>query len=254
VEYTINKLAQLAGVSTRTLRYYDKLGLLRPARISSSGYRIYGPREVDRLQQIMLYRELDLSLDDIDKILKSSGFDAARALHQHLSCLHQRRRELDLLIETVMNTIAEKEGKIVMSDKEKFEGFKNKLIQDNEAQYGGEARHRWGDHAINGSNAKIRGMSIADQERLNALTAELYSTLRQAFATGDPASGLGQEAARLHKEWLCFFWHEYNPDAHRSLAEMYVDDPRFTAHYDKAQPGTAVFLRDAIRIFTCTKK
>ena len=254
MEYTINKLAQLAGVSTRTLRYYDKLGLLRPVRINSSGYRIYGPSEVDRLQQIMLYRELDLSLDDIDKILKSSGFDTAQALHQHLSCLHQRRGKLDLLIGTVMSTIAEKEGKIVMGDKEKFEGFKNKLIQDNETQYGVEARHRWGDDAVNRSNAKVRGMSVADQERLNDLTTELYSTLREAFAKGDPAGELGQEAARLHKEWLCFFWDEYSPEAHRGLAGMYVDDPRFTAHYDKEQPGTAVFLRDAIHIFTATDK
>lgn len=252
MEYTVNRLARLAGVSTRTLRYYDELGLLRPARINSSGYRIYGPAEVDRLQQILLYRELDVSLAGIDLILNSSSYDSVRALRRHLDCLRARRDKLGVLIDTVIKTISEKEGKLSMTDKEKFEGFKDELIRSNEDKYGAEARQRWGNDAVDKSNARVKRMTPADHRRLEVLTAELYETLDRAMDTGDVAGELAQQAARLHKEWLCFFWSEYSPQAHAGLADMYVADPRFTAHYDRSRPGTAEFLRRAIHILTGT--
>lgn len=83
MEYTIQKLAKMAGVSTRTLRYYDEIGLLKPARINSSGYRIYGQKEVDLLQLILFYKELDVGLEDIGKIMTSGSFDALRTLKEH---------------------------------------------------------------------------------------------------------------------------------------------------------------------------
>ncbi|MGI6066460.1 MAG: MerR family transcriptional regulator, partial [Bacillota bacterium] len=122
MEYTIRKLGQLAGISTRTLRYYDEIGILKPARINSSGYRIYGQNEVDRLQQILFYRELGVSLESIKEIISASSFDRARALKEHRKRLLEKRKQLDLLIENVEKTIDSTEGKIKMTDKEKFEG------------------------------------------------------------------------------------------------------------------------------------
>src|SRR5689334_20695829 len=124
MEYTVQKLGQLAGISPRTLRYYDEIGILKPARINSSGYRIYGEIEVDRLQQILFYRELGIDLDTIKELVTSPSFDSANALREHREKLLEKRSQLDLLIANVDKTLALKEGRIIMSDKEKFEGFK----------------------------------------------------------------------------------------------------------------------------------
>ena len=140
MEYTINKLAKLAGVSTRTLRYYDEFGLLSPARVSSNGYRIYGQKEVDQLQQILFYRELDVPLEEIRRILASADFDGLSALQSHLAALLARQKQLDLLIANVEKTIKGMKGEAIMSDQEKFEGFLKKLVDDNEEQYGEEIR------------------------------------------------------------------------------------------------------------------
>ncbi|GAB6928657.1 MerR family transcriptional regulator [Paenibacillus sp. JCM 10914] len=250
MEYTVQKLGRLAGISTRTLRYYDEIGILKPARINSSGYRIYGQDEVDQLQQILFYRELGLSLDHVKEIMTSPTWSKADALKQHHAQLLDKRRQLDLLITNVENTIASAEGRKTMTDQQKFAGFKQKLIDDNEQKYGQEIREKYGDVAINQSNAKLKNMTQEQHEELTRLTEKLYGTLAEAVKQGDPGSELAQTAAALHKQWLTFYWSDYSKEAHAGLAQMYVSDERFTAHYDEKQPGTAEFLRDAILIYT----
>lgn len=254
MEYTVQKLATLAGVSARTLRYYDEIGILKPARINSSGYRIYGQKEVDKLQQILFYRELDIDLDSIKDIVTSPSFDGAKALKEHRDKLLERREQLDKLIENVDKTIASTEGRIKMSNKEKFEGFKQNMVDENEKKYGKEIREKYGNDTVNKSNAKIKNMSEEEYDEITKLTEEVNTTLAEAFKTGDPASELAQKAADLHKKWLMFYWSEYTKEAHAGLGQMYVDDERFTAYYDKEQPGTAEFLRDAILIYTGMNK
>lgn len=250
MEYTVQKLGLLAGVSTRTLRYYDKIGLLKPARINSSGYRIYGQAEVDRLQQILFYRELGVSLEEIKEIVSSPTFDAVQALREHRAKLLDKRAQLDRLIANVDLTLAQREGTKTMTDKQKFEGFKQQLIDDNEKQYGQEIRAKYGDEQVDRSNRKFKEMTEEEYNRLEQLNAELHKTLEEAFATGDPGSELAQKAADLHRQWLTFYWDSYSKEAHAGVAQMYVDDPRFTAYYDKTQPGLAAFLRDAVVIYT----
>lgn len=250
MEYTVQKLGRIAGISTRTLRYYDEIGLLKPARINSSGYRIYGQEEVDKLQQILFYRELGVSLEDIKKIINQADFDSITALREHQQKLIDKRKQIDLLIRNVEKTIASREGKATMSDQEKFEGFKLKLIEENEKKYGKEIRAKYGEEAVNQSNEKVKNMTPEQYAQLEKLSAQLHDTLNAAFKTGDPAGELAQKAADLHRQWLTFFWNSYTKEAHAGLAQMYVDDPRFTAYYDKEQPGTAKFLRDAILIYT----
>lgn len=249
MEYTINKLAKLAGVSTRTLRYYDELGLLSPARVSSNGYRIYGQKEIDRLQQILFYRELGVSLEEIRNILASKDFDGLLALESHLSALLARREQLNLLVANVEKTIKTMKGEMIMSDQEKFEGFLQKLVDNNERQYGEEARAKYGDEPIDRSNTRVLNMSKEQYIELEELTEDLNKTLKAAFEQGDPAGELAQKACELHKKWLCFYWNDYSKEAHKGVTQMYVDDPRFTAYYDKIAPGCAVFLRDAVEIY-----
>ncbi len=254
MEYTVQKLATLAGVSARTLRYYDEIGILKPARINSSGYRIYGQKEVDKLQQILFYRELDIDLDSIKDIVTSPSFDGAKALKEHRDKLLERREQLNKLIENVDKTIASTEGRIKMSNKEKFEGFKQNMVDENEKKYGKEIREKYGNDTVNKSNAKIKNMSEEEYDEITKLTEEVNTTLAEAFKTGDPAGELAQKAVDFHKKWLMFYWNDYTKEAHAGLGQMYVDDERFTAYYDKEQPGTAEFLRDAILIYTGMNK
>ncbi|WP_445491986.1 MerR family transcriptional regulator [Niallia sp. 03133] len=253
MEYTVKKLGQLAGVSTRTLRYYDEIGILKPARINSSGYRIYGQTEVDQLQQILFYRELGVNLETIKNMMMSPTFHLEDALKDHREKLLAKREQLDTLIKNVEKTIAEKEGRITMSNKEKFEGFKQKMINENEKKYGKEIREKYGEETVDHSNAKLMNMTEEEYEKVTKLAEDVMKTLGEAFQTGDPASDLAQKAAELHKQWLTFYWISYSKEAHAGLAQMYVDDERFTAYYDKEQPGMAEFLRDAIHIFTGVK-
>lgn len=254
MEYTVQKLGQLAGISTRTLRYYDEIDLLKPARINSSGYRIYGSQEVDRLQQILFYRELGVSLESIKEMMTCPAFDAETALKEHRKQLMEKREHLNRLIETVDLTLAQREGKITMTDKQKFEAFKQKLVDDNEKQYGEEIRTKYGDEQVNRSNQKVKGMTEQQHAELEQLAADIHTTLAAAFATGDPAGELAQQAVDMHRRWLTFYWDQYSKEAHAGVAQMYVDDERFTAYYDKEQPGTAAFLRDAVFIYTGTEK
>lgn len=254
MEYTVQKLGQMAGVSTRTLRYYDEIGILKPARINSSGYRIYGQNEVARLQQILFYKELGVSLETIKKIVISPNFDADKALREHREKLLEKRMQLDLLILNVDKTIASTEGGITMSDQEKFEGFKQKMIDGNEKKYGKEVREKYGDDVVDKSNQKVKGMTDDQYEEVTKLANEVRETLQAAFQTGDPTGELAQKAADLHRQWIGYYWPSYTKEAHAGVAQMYVDDERFTAYYDKEQPGTAEFLRDAIHIYTGMKK
>lgn len=253
MEYTVQRLAELAGISARTLRYYDEFGILKPARINSSGYRIYGQTEVDLLQHILFYRELGLSLESIKEIITEPSFDGARALREHHDKLLEKRHQLDLLIANVEKTLAHKEGRLVMSDTQKFEGFKQKLVDDNEKKYGQEIRGKYGDSVVDQSNQMLKGMTEEQYAAVQQLEEEMFETLVQAMENGDPASVLAQKSADLHRQWLSFYWNSYSKEAHAGVAQMYVDDERFTEYYDKRRPGLAEFLRDSVHVYTGMK-
>lgn len=253
MEYTVQKLGRMAGISPRTLRYYDEIGLLKPSRINSSGYRIYGESEVNRLQQILFYRELGVSLDSIKNIVTAPSFDGAKALREHHEKLLEKREQLNQLISNVEKTISMTEGRITMSDKEKFQGFKQNLLDENEKKYGKEIREKYGESTIAKSNEKFMNMTEEQYNEVTRLAETIIEKLNQAMKTNDPASEIAREVADLHKKWLCHYWDTYSKEAHAGIAQMYVDDERFTAYYDKEQPGAAKFLRDAIFIYTGQK-
>ena len=252
VEYSINKLSKLAGISTRALRYYDEIGLLSPQRVSSNDYRVYGQKEVDLLQQILFFRELGISLDEIKKIMWSTDYDSKNALQEHLVALKSKRNQIDVLIANVEKTISASKGEITMSDKEKFEGFKQNLLDKNEKRYGKEIREKYGDDIIGASNAKMMSLTAEQYENAQDLSQQINDSLRTAFEQGDPSSELAQKVCALHKEWLSYHWSHYSKEAHLGLTQAYVDDSRFRQYYDNIAVGCADFLNDAMQIY-CEK-
>jgi len=249
MEYSANKLAKMSSVSTRTLRYYDEIGLLKPMKVAPSGYRIYGQSEVDKLQQILLFRELGFPLESIKKLLSASGFDREKTFIAYLTELKAKRKRLDTLIQNVTKSISAMKGEISMTDIEKFEGFKQSLIDENEQKYGAEIREKFGDQAIKDSNATIKSLTKEQYEKSEHLRLALEETLKAAFDTGDPAGELAQKACDIHRQWLSIFYPNYSNEYHIGLGEMYVADARFKANYDKLAPGCTEFLRDAINFY-----
>ena len=251
MEYTVKALADLAGVTPRTLRWYDRTGLLKPLRTTEAGYRLYGPKQLDRLQDILFYRELGLDLASIRTILDDPAFDRQAALQSHLTELKARRARLDELILTVQRTIDNIKGGTKMTDQEKFDAFKRRVIAANEAAFGQEIRQKYGDAEADRANACVLALTQEEYEAWKALGGEIHAALAAAVGAGaDPAGPEGQRIAQLHRRWLSYSWEAYTPQAHAGLAELYVSAPRFTAYYDREVSGCAAFLRDAVRAYT----
>ena len=248
MEYSIKELSSLAGVSARTLRYYDEIGLLKPSRVTDAGYRYYGPEEVALLQQIMFYRERGFELKIIQKIIYDNDFDMLQAMEEHLLELEKQRAATEALISTVKKTIRHMKGECNMSDKEKFRALKEKAIQDNEKTYGAEARAKYGDDQVDASNRKMLNLTEEQWERPQYLDAEIRKRLELAVEAGKAAdSEEAREIAILHKEWLSMAVKQYSVEMHKGIAAMYVADERFTKYYDRRVAGCARLLCDAVQ-------
>lgn len=229
------------------MRYYDKIGLLKPCRTNSSGYRIYGEKEVDFLQQILFYRSMDMKLEEIQHIISRPDFDISKSLIEHYQRLVSRRNQLDQLILTVEKTIAYNKGAIKMSNREKFEGFKKEKLAENEAKYGEEIREKYGKDTVEASNKKFMHMSEDDFKKMKDIESAMFKSLQEVVKTKDLQSEAAKNVFEKHKAWLTFTWSEYSPEAHIGLAEMYVADERFAKYYnDRAELEAAATLRDII--------
>lgn len=252
MDYSISELAQLAGISTRALRHYDAIGLLPPAYATDAGYRKYTTDEVDRLQEILFYKELGMELGEIASLIGQAGYDRTEALQTHLAQLVARRDRMDEVITTLQRTIDSMKGKTTMTDAEKFEGFKQEMLDKNEENYGDEVRERWGADSYEASRKKVARMTKEQWDEVESLSIKIDEMLKAAVEEGDPASTLAQEACDLHRQWLCYFWPDglYTKEMHRNMGSMYVADPRFKAHYDAIAPGAAEFFNDALEVYT----
>ena len=218
MEYTIRELADLSGVTTRTLRWYDQIGLLKPGRVAENGYRYYGPAQVDRLQDILYYRAL--------------GVEQAR---------------LDGLIRSVQKTIFSLERKELMNDQEKFEALKQRAVAWHEETYGREAREKYGDREVDAAQDTVRGLTQEQYREWTGLGDEIQRRLEAAVQCQTPPDSLeGREITQLHRRWLTLTGNTYDPAKHMGLAQLYIQDERFTAYYDRTVPGCARFLCDAV--------
>ena len=249
--YSPAQLAQMSGVSVRTLHHYDHIGLLVPER-RENGYRSYSSADAERLQQILILKRCGVELADIGRILDSPAFDARMALRAHLCELRRRRDELDALIATVEQTIDHLEKGTAMADEQRFEGLKARTVEENERTYGAEVRRRWGDEVADTANAQLLAMDEEAWNDMEALTQGILEQLGTAMATGDPMGAEAEKLVRMHARWLEMHWPEgtYTPEAHRGMGKMYVADERFRAYYDgPCGDGAAQFLCDAIGLW-----
>lgn len=247
MEYTIRELADLSGVTTRTLRWYDQIGLLKPARVAETGYRYYGPAEVDRLRDILYYRALGVELARIKECLDDPSFDRLTALRGHLDALRARQSQLDSLIRSVQDAIRCEERNEMMSDQEKFEAFKTQTMARYEAAYGDEARQTYGDEPVQQAKATLLNLSREQCGEWTRLGEDIRRRLEDAVRGGlSPSGEEGREITALHRRWLTLTGTVYDAAKHRGIAQLYVTDERFTAYYDRAVSGCARFLRDAV--------
>lgn len=251
MEYTIGQLAELAGVSRRTLRYYDQIGLLEPKKLSSSGYRLYGTEEVDLLQQILFFRAVDMSLSEIKNIISESDYNPDEVLRRHLERLETSRERLDGLIESLKKTLSHRKGETVMTDQQKFEALKKQRVDENERSFGKEIREAYGEKAVEESNKRFLNLDKAQVEQMESIEQELVALLRSASTEGRLSEAMSSAIYELHRKWLSYTWKEYSPAAHRGLAQMYEHDERFRDYYDqKAGCDAAVYLIESIKKHT----
>lgn len=247
MEYSIQELSRLSGVTTRTLRWYDQIGLLKPSRVAESGYRYYGRAEVDRLQDILYYRALGVELARIKECLDDPSFDRLAALRNHLTTLEAEQERLEQLIRSVKDTIGAEERNEIMNDEQKFEAFKQRAVAHNEKVYGAETRAKYGDQEVDEANAAVMNLTREQYQEWTDLGREIQERLEAAVQSGvSPESEAGKEITALHRQWLTITGNRYDPARHRGIAELYVADERFTSYYDKRLPGCARFLRDAV--------
>ncbi len=246
MDYTIKKLSQLAGVTTRTLRYYDECGLLPPGYISENGYRMYTSGEVKRLQKILFYRALGMGLGEIREILDSPNDIQLASLKRHLMALREKKDALEQLIDNVAKTIDEEEGIGMMTDQERFEAFKKEKIQQNETTYGKELKEKYSGDTLEKSNRRFLELSKEQYQDMETLGIKLQKELEEAVLLGkNPQGETGKQLLIMHRRWLSFTWPSYSPHAHLGLIRMYQEDPRFLEYYDKNRPGCAAFLMEA---------
>lgn len=254
MEYTIQKLAQLSGVSPRTLRYYHEIGLLVPKRLSSSGYRIYGAAEVDRLQQILYLKRFGIKLEEIKQTLTDPTFDIRPLLTQQRHYLSQELSQLQELIHHLDQTLAYYEGGTTMRDQDKFSAFKQRKLHENEMKYGAEIREKYGEETVEKANQKWQQLTQADYQKMQAAEQRLFNaleTLSQDLTTVDLDSQLAHEAFLAHREWLTITAPFYHEAYHRGLADMYLADERFAAYYNqKTSHPSAQLLHDIIYHYT----
>lgn len=247
ITYSVKELSRLAGVTPRTLRHYDKIGLLSPKRQGTGEYRSYSTKDVDRLQEILLFRELGMELSEIKEMLNDPKINREARLSTHLNQLHKKKADLNILISNVEDTIRAEKGELKMNDDKKFEGLKKQMIEENEEKYGEEIRAKYGDQNVDESNRKMMNLSKEEYDEMNDLSAEINSKLESAVKNSlSPNSDEALKIAELHKKWLGYSWSQYNPEAHKGLVEMYIADERFKKYYDGNIEGCAKFLRDAV--------
>lgn len=245
--YTVKQLSLISGVSVRTLHWYDKIGLLVAKRNDTNQYRMYDDTAVDRLQQILFYRELGFELSEIVLLLDSLQSRKA-SLEAYRNKLLIRIENLQTLLHTLDKTILHEKGEYIMQNEEKFEGFKQELVNKNEALYGEEIRKKYGDAAISSSNKLLLSLGKEKFDEMQALGQEINALLKEAVAKkAAPTSEICKSIAQKHKTWLSYTWAEYSAQAHKGLCEMYVADERFANYYDNAAgAGAAKLLHDAV--------
>lgn len=241
--YRIKQLSQLAGVSVRTLHYYDEIGLLQPSARSTSGYRLYSVSDALRLQQIMLGREFGMPLADIACMLNDPQFDMRSALEKQRMELQNRARQTEALLHAVDVALAMLTRSSGGNMGQVFEGF-------DPAKYEMEAQQKWGEtESWKQYATRSPHYTPEDWKQINAAQGEIYrelaALLKQGCVASDDAVGALVER---HRSLIDRWFYPCDAKMHRHLADMYENDPRFAHNIDRHGEGTCRLLVAAIRL------
>ncbi|MFD1019152.1 MerR family transcriptional regulator [Thalassobacillus hwangdonensis] len=247
--YKIKEVAELAGVSVRTLHHYDRISLLKPAIVGVNGYRFYDDANLSRLQQILFYKEMGFSLQEIGGILDDPTFDFKKALEKHKVILEAKMHRLERIIRSVDQTIDAMEGGTTMSKEEKLEPFDMSEIEAHQKKYADEVKERWGHtDPYKESMQKTASYDADDWKQIQEDMNQLYKGIADRMDEG-PEDTEVQRLVGEYRNHITGNFYECTPEIFRGLGDMYVNDPRFTKNIDKVKPGLAEFLRDAIQVY-----
>lgn len=240
--YTVKQLADLAGVSPRTLHYYDEIDLLPPSSVASNGYRRYDTAAVIRLQQILFYKELGLNLKEIKVLLDTPGFDVLAALEAHKSRLEQKASRILELLDTVENTIRHLKGERTMSDSDFFKGFD----EAQQMEYEKEVVERWGADNPAFLQSKQRWGSYSESQKAEIIAEGQAITLGLVeHIEADPTAPAVQALVARQHQWVNRFW-DCSVEQFKALGQGYATDPKFFAMYQSFHPHLPQFLFKAI--------
>ncbi|MFD5424494.1 MerR family transcriptional regulator [Streptomyces sp. NPDC127084] len=244
MSYSVGRVADLAGVTVRTLHHYDEIGLLSPGGRSHAGHRRYDDGDLDRLQQILFYRELGFPLDQVAALLDDPDVDPQEHLRRQHALLTSRIAELRKMAEAVEHAMEARKMGIKLTPEERFEVFGD---QDPE-QYAEEAQERWGDTPEYAeSQRRVARYGKDDWQRMQDESADWGRRYATLMADGGPADGeSAMDLAEEHRRHITTWFYECTYEIHRCLGDMYVADERFTSFYDSIRPGLGQHLRDAI--------
>lgn len=245
--YSIKEVANISGVTIRTLQYYDKINLLNPSKgRKENNYRVYTDDDLNKLQLILFYKELDFPLEEIKKIISINNFNLIESLENQIKLLEEKQKRVErihILAKTTLNNLL---GEKNMKPDEKFEAFKDEVIKENDDKYGKEVISKYGEDTYKESMKKYKNLSKEQHKELEELSNNVNEAFIKAKKTNDPNSKEAKEAVVLHRKWIMYFWPTYDKDAYLVIANTYVDDERFAAYYNKLEEGMAVFVRDSI--------
>jgi DNA-binding transcriptional MerR regulator len=244
MSYTVKQLSDLAGVTPRTLHYYDEIGLLEPESYGENGYRYYGEEAGLRLQQILFFKELDFSLDEIKEIIDQPEFDVLTALESHRVALQQRLKRIKNLIHTVDKTILHLRGELEMDEKDLYEGFS----EEKQQAYEQEARQRWGNQSVDESTKRWNSYSPEQKKAIQASQAAILAELRDHIAEGYDSPAVQRSIQALHENMGYFYECSY--ERFEGLGHLYNEHPDFIAMYKtKYHPDMPEFLEKAIAYY-----
>lgn len=243
--YTVQQLASLSGVSVRTLHYYDEIGLFRPSFYKDNGYRYYEEKELIRLQQILFFRELEFSLEQIQEMLNAPNFDSIQALEDQKKLIELKRTRLSKLIKTITNSIITMKQSKKVNDQELYGSLTKKQIDD----YKEEVRAKYGadNPAVRQSEERTKNWKKADYDRIQQQVNDITQDIAAAMDLG-PQSDEVQKHIHRHYEYVSQFY-ECSYEMFQGLGKMYVEDKRFTAFYEKYKKGLAQFMCEAMTYY-----
>ena len=242
--HSVGKIAELAGVSVRTLHHYDEIGLLSPGSRTAVGYRRYSEGDMERLQQILFYRELGFALEEIATILDDPRTDAAAHLRRQHRLLTRRVQRLQAMVAAVEYAMEAQQMGLSLTPEERFEVFGD----FNPDEYAEEVEQRWGDtEAYRQSQRRTASYTKEDWQRIKVADADLGQRMVAAMQAGVASdSEQAMDLAEEHRGNITRWYYDCIPQIHRGLAEMYISDPRFTATYEHLAPGLAQWVHDAV--------